>query len=62
MLNHEDDDDTADDGGDDGGDDGADDGELFSQSRDVELAFSPGGSEGAMQVMKKVETAFRWKH
>ena len=32
---------------------------LFSRSRDVELLFSPEGSEGAVQVMKKVETAFR---
>ena len=43
---------------------GDDDGNkiLFSVSRDVELAFSPATSEGALQVMKKVETAFRWKH
>ena len=32
---------------------------LFSRSRDVELLFSPEGSEGAVQVMEKVETAFR---
>ena len=45
---------------DDGGNDGVGDiGKFSSESRNVELAFSPGGSEGAMQVMKKVETAFR---
>ena len=61
MMNY---DDGADDGADDDGGDGGNDGfgdisKLFSQSRDVELAFSPATSEGALQVMKKVETAFR---
>ena len=32
-----------------------------SSSTNVELAFSPAASDGAQQVMEKVETAFRWK-
>ena len=49
-----------DEGDDDDDDDNDDDGnKLFSLSRDVELAFSPVTSEGALEVMKKVETAFR---
>ena len=53
--NKEGEDDDNDDNGD--SDDGKN--KLFSLSRDVELAFSPATSEGALQVMKKVETAFR---
>ena len=32
---------------------------FYSSSTNVELAFSPAASEGARQVMEKVETAFR---
>ena len=34
---------------------------FYSSSTNVELAFSPAASDGARQVMEKVETAFRWK-
>ena len=46
-------------GNDDCGNGNCDISKLFSRSRDVELLFSPESSEGAVQVTKKVETAFR---